>query len=336
MGFNALTRRFLILACLAALYGCTTPQPAPTPKPSPPVTAPHTKPATPPPATPPPVATKPSPPPQPVLTLSDGPWTEGTAEDATVAVLVTVRSNGLFRERTGIHYLRPAQKTIYRLVQLRSNAPVTIAQKEVPEACSASFHLANNEADPADQNYSIHSTLKQIPVDPSHAITLNLRVNCRENGNTDCIEESIVLNGLNHTERAKGAILAVIEILAPERAAQRLAKSAEHTAPINNSSLANTSAVASTDWDLLHKKFQLTGQESRVTGWFQLSLDASIQFPDIRFASDLIEINENQTKMKFRGPVRIEWDGRTMTSGDAVMHISPNTVQFESNTVQTN
>ncbi|MFT3868143.1 MAG: hypothetical protein QM715_06550 [Nibricoccus sp.] len=338
MGSYAQFRQLLVLTCLFALFGCTTQQPAPTPKPAPPVAPVHAPKLPPPPpaVTVAPSAPKPPPPPPPVLTLSDGPWIEASAEEATVAVIVTVRSNGLFRERTGVHYLRPAQKKIYRLVQIRNNAPIALARKEVPEACSATFHLSNNEADPADHNYSIHSTLKQIPVDSTRAITLNLRVNCRENGNTDCIEESVVLNGLNRTEFAKGPILAMVEIVPPERAVQRLSMAGESAASINNDINATSLGIGSSDWDLLHKKFQLTGQESRIAGWFQLSLDASIQFPDIRFACGLIEISDDHSIMKLRGPVRIEWDGQTMTSGDAVMRISPGTVQFESSNIQAN
>jgi len=329
MGFNAQPRRLLILTSLLALVGCTTPKPAPVVKPDPPVTAtPTPKPVPPPPVTPP---DAPKPPPAPtVLTLSDGPWTECTADEAAIAVVITVRTNSLFPDRVGIHYLHPAVRTTYRLVHLRNNTPVTLAQKEIPEACSSAFHLTNNATETTGAHYTIHSTIKQIPVDLTHAITLNLRVNFQQNGNTEHLDESLVLNGLSRTECGKGAILASIEILSPETAAHRLAS------PTNTPSPAVEPTVARTDWDLLHKKFQLTGQETRAASGFLLSNDASIHFPDIHFSSDQIHISEDHALIKLHGPVRIEWDSRIMTADNAIIRVTPGTVQFESSDIQAN
>jgi hypothetical protein len=338
MGFNAQPRRLLVLTSLLALFGCTTPKPAPIAKPVPPVTV--TQPpklVPPPPGITPPVV--PKLPPQPtVLTLSDGPWTECTEGEAKIAVVATVRTNGLFPDQVGVHYLHPALKTIYRLVQLRSNKPVTLAQKEIPEACSSTFHLTNHSVDATTARYTIHSTLKQIPVDPSRAITLNLRVNFQQNGVTEHLDESVVLNGLSRTECGKGTIMASIEILSPETAALRLAAPSTSASPIPLNSSAPTAepTVAQTEWDLLHKKFHLTGQETRVTSGFMLTGDASIQFPDILFSCDQIHISKDQSLMKLHGPVHIEWDGRSMTAEDATIRVTPDTVQFESGNIKAN
>lgn len=237
---------------------------------------------------------------------------------------VSVQTHGLFRDRVGAYFLRPAHTTIYRLVQLRANAPLTVAQKEVPEACSTSFHLTNDEPNSIGTRYTIHSSLKQIPVDPSRSITLQVRVT---NG-ADHLDESCVLNGLSHTEFTRGPFAAKIEILGPDAAVSLLAK--------NNEPIPTAQDVSGNDWDLLHQSFQLTGQESRIPGWFQLTREASLQFPDIRFSCELIEINDDHSLIKLRGPVQIEWENKNYTSGDAVIRVTADRVQFESNRIQPN
>lgn len=323
MRFHAQPRRLLVLASLLALSGCTTPGPAPAPK-----TEPHAAvKAQPPVATVQPLPTAPAatpaPPPSPApLVLTDGPWTDCTSEEATVAVVVTVRTGGLFRDRTGAHFLRPARSTIYRLVQLRPGSPATLAEKVIPEACSTSFHLTPIPSDPAAPAISIHSTLKQIPVDPSRAITLHLRVT---NG-SDLFDETLVLNHTHLTERSHGTIAARIEIATPATALEELVRAGDFPAV--------AAAPILSDWDLLHKKFQLTGEESRLPGWFQLTRNASLQFPDIRISSEQIQIDDSHALLKLRGPVHIAWDGRSYTAGDATVRILADTVQLEAASIQ--
>jgi hypothetical protein len=88
-------------------------------------------------------------------------------------------------------------------------------------------------------------------------------------------------------------------------------------------------------WSQLTEKFHLNYRNgSRKNGVFILTGEASVQFADIVFASDTIEISSDHSLIKLHGPVRIEWDGRSLTATDASIHISPGVIQFESTEIR--
>jgi len=482
-----------ILSSLGVLIiaGCTTPTPVAVTKTEPPpavVISTPTRPPTP------KVEQKPTAPiPIAPIGLTAGPWVECNANEATVAVVVTVRAEGVFHERVGVHYLRTARPTTLRLVQLRSGAPTTLEQRKIPQACSATFHLTNNDVYWNGTRYSIHSTLKQVPVDPTHAITLNLSVRWQQSDGEKHLEQSQVLNGLNHVDINNGILAASVDIVPPSSVPKHIpapprpdardtatlidqlksrypgieplhdepsfathlpakfhsgtglsgdnlhlypdhsyiyttwadvspeaiedegewsfsnglinlesspSDKTNHRPPLDLHYLAfnfsdekdssaqpallgtnwafgnviersvgtsgNSQGVLSTlkssaltiapstdgkpacppkedlrsttgtfeAWSLLTEKLHLSYRNgSRQDGMFILTGDASVQFADVVFASDTIEISSDHSLIKLHGPVRIEWDSRALTATDAIIHVSPDVIQFESSEI---
>jgi hypothetical protein len=149
------------------------------------------------------------------LVLSSGPWTECEAKDASLAVVVSFRSRGLFRERSAVHYLRPAQPTSLLLVQTTASAPIVRARREIPQACSSVVHLENDEPVWTGTRYVIHSTLRQTPVDPSQAVTLAISIRWQGENGEGRFEQSQILNGINRAILGDSRVTASIEVVRP-------------------------------------------------------------------------------------------------------------------------
>ncbi len=265
--------------------------------------------------------------------LTDGPWTECDAPDATVVVSVTASIAGIPAQVRGLHFLRPAVRTVHRLLLRQGGGATTIAQREIPEACFSTILM--RPAQPAHEAFSIRSTLKQIPVDPAHAITLGLRAMLPSASNVDPTEHVITLNGLSKYAFSQGALQASVEILPADAAAAHVSLSNNiHPTAASDTGTATTPASLTEDWDALHRTFQLTGQESRLSGWYQFSGDASLQFADIRYSCRLIEINSDLSLIKLKGPVVVDWDGRRLTMGDAVIQVSRGLYRCETDQLQ--
>lgn len=133
-------------------------------------------------------------------------------------MVVRIHAAGLFRDRVAVHYLRPARTIELELVQIGPREPTVAARREFPEACLSVVHLENDDPLWDGAEYSVHSSLKQVPVDPTHAVLLSVSVRWRKDGDGENFSQEQILNGLSRAELGDARVSVTAEVLPPAEA----------------------------------------------------------------------------------------------------------------------